>query len=60
MDLNDEDKKMPRIEQTSHWHIAMPSGGGIHAINKAQLTTSVEENLSEQYSYQKSREKIDT
>jgi hypothetical protein len=22
------------LQQSSHWHIAMPSGGGIHAINR--------------------------
>ena len=25
------------LQQSSHWHIAMPSGGGIDAINKADL-----------------------
>jgi hypothetical protein len=29
------------LSETSQWHITMPVGGGIHAINKAAVTTNL-------------------
>jgi hypothetical protein len=28
------------LSETSQWHITMPVGGGIHAINKAEVNHS--------------------
>jgi len=29
------------LSETSQWHITMPVGGGIHAINKAVLLAAI-------------------
>jgi hypothetical protein len=33
------------LQQSSHWHIAMPSGGGIHAINRVTRYCKTDESF---------------